>query len=131
MAGCFRKDDPEPDPGPTYTLNGYWDRGDIVVHINGSTGTFYQINSGHWKMALNQGMITIGSLKFRYLIKLKDDTYTGQNLWCYYTSTEVQELRWSETGEFKLQNYGNTLFVTTKDPWEGDLETGEYTRINP
>ena len=132
MAGCAKKNDPDPDPpDPTSSLNGYWDRGDIVVHINGSQGTFYQINSGRWKNALEQGFITIGSLKNRYLIKLKGGTWSGQTLWVKWSGSTIEEVKWSETGEFELSNDGKTLYITTNDPWTGGSQTGEYERINP
>lgn len=132
MVGCAEKNDPKPDPGPSNSLNGYWDRGDIVVQISGSTGTFFQINSGYWKNALDLGFISIGSQKFRYLTQVKDGTWAGQELWNFHNSGgTVTEVRWSETGEFILSSNGNTLTVTTKDPWEDDFETSEYTRVNP
>ncbi|MBL7111781.1 MAG: hypothetical protein ISS19_07570 [Bacteroidales bacterium] len=61
----------------------------------------------------------------------KRGSWSGQELWVYHSGTTIEEIKWSETGEFKLTNSGNTLTVTTKDPWEGDYGIGEYTRINP
>lgn len=63
--------------------------------------------------------------------QVKDGSWTGQELWNKYTGTTIEEVVWSETGEFLLTNGGNTLSVTTKNPWEGDYTTAEYTRITP
>lgn len=133
LNGCIRKNEPEPDPpAPISSLDGYWNRGDIVVYINGTVGTFYQINSGEWVKALNQGFITIGSLKFKNLTQLKDDTfYAGQELWFHSNNQIIDEVAWTITGEFNLRNNGNTLYVNTKDPWSDYWGSFEYTRMNP
>ena len=133
LFGCIRKNEPEPDPpGQTTSLDGYWNRGDIVVYINGTVGTFYKVNSGDWLKALNQGFITIGSMKFKNLTRLKDDTfYSGQELWFYSNNQVITEVAWTITGEFNLRNNGNTLYVNTKDPWSDYWGSFEYTRTNP
>ena len=133
FTGCLKKEDPEPDPNPppAWSLNGYWDRGDIVVHINGSEGRFYEIRSGKWLMAQQQGFVIIGSVKFRNISKLKDEFYTGEDLWQYSNSTTVTEVKFSDPGEFNLRNDGNTLYVNTKDPWSNDWNHIEYTRVYP
>ena len=131
--GCLRKSEPTPAPPVQISsLDGYWNRGDIVVYINGTVGTFYQINSGEWVKALNQGFITIGSLKFKNLTQLKDDTfYSGQELWFHSNNQIIDEVAWTITGEFNLRNEGNTLYVNTKDPWSDYWGSFEYTRMNP
>lgn len=132
MAGCFPKDDPEPDPPtPSYSINGYWDRGSIVVHISGDKGTFYQIYSGYWRDAFEQGFVNIGMVKIRYITVVGDKSWTGQNLWCKYSGSTTEEVTFSETGEITLSNDGNTLYVKTKSPWSGSYETNEYTRVSP
>jgi hypothetical protein len=131
--GCPAKNNPEPDPHNNSTnLDGYWSNGEIVIYIYGSEGTFYEINSGEWTKPYNQGFIDIGSQKFRYLAKLKDDEFfSGQELWYYQENQIVKQLAWSETGEFNLRNDGNTLYVNTKDPWSSLWSHVEYTRIYP
>ncbi len=133
FTSCFTKNDPEPEPDPpsAWSLNGYWNRGDIVVYINGSEGAFYEINSGDWLRAMEQGFVTIGSLKFRYISRLKDDYYSGQELWNKHNGNTISEVTFSETGEFNLRNNGNTLYVNTKDPWSSGWNHMEYTRIYP
>ena len=133
LFSCIRKNNPAPDPPSSISsLDGYWNRGDIVIYIYGTEGTFYQVNSGEWEKALNQGFIVIGSLKFRYLTRLKDDTFfSGQELWFLSNNQIIEEVSWSQTGEFNLRNEGNTLYVNTKDPWSDKWNSAEYTRINP
>jgi hypothetical protein len=86
----LRVETPNADPSvTTYTrvsdnpyekLNGVWDRGDIVVTFNGSTGVFTEIKSGHWLIHLNAGRLKIGDSKFRNITKAGDLRWTAQEL---------------------------------------------------
>jgi len=133
VLGCPAKKNSDPDPTDNSTnLDGYWSNGEFVIYIDGSEGTFYEINSGDWLKPYDQGFIDIGSLKFRYLAKQKDDEFfTGQDRWFYMENQVVKQMAWSETGEFNLRNDGNTLYVNTKDPWSSLWNHIEYTRIYP
>lgn len=61
IIGC-KKEEANPGPAsPVLTnLDGYWNSGSIVVHIQGTEGTFYQINQGDWKKAWEAGFVSIG-----------------------------------------------------------------------
>ena len=133
LIGCLAKNNPEPDPpDPTTSLEGYWDNGEMIIHIEGTEGKFYEIRQGEWKRAYDQGFVDIGSLKFRYISKLKaDEFFTGQELWHNTVNLVVQEVRWSGDGEFNLRNNGNTLYVNTINPWGTNWSKVEYTRVYP
>ena len=130
MTGCVKKD-PDPDPPPSSGIDGYWDRGDIIIHISGSQGTFYQIISGRWKDALEQGFITMQTVKIRYLTKIEEGKWSGQTLWVKWSGSTTEGIKWSDTGEFKLSNDNSWLYITTTSPWSGSSQTGEYSRVYP
>lgn len=128
-----------PEPDPVVSLDGYWDSENIIVHINGSEGTFHEIKSGDWKILQEQDLIDIGSLKFMNITKLDSvenstEFFSGQNLWYWWWYNNQQEIeaevRWSETGDFNLVNDGNTLIVNSKNPWSHNWEQTSYTRVN-
>ncbi|MHC6202579.1 hypothetical protein ACYULU_05215 [Breznakiellaceae bacterium SP9] len=81
VASCSGVNDSD-DNGYGYgyeMLNGVWDRGDIVVTFNDSTGVFTQINStSGWITLLNNGTIHIGDQKFRNITKSGDLKWTCQ-----------------------------------------------------
>ena len=132
LFGCPINNNTDPDPAPSTNIEGYWDNGEIIVQIEGTEGKFYEIRQGEWKRAWEQGFVDIGSLKFRYIAKLKDDEfYQGQELWHRTVNLVVQETAWSGTGEFNLRNDGNTLYVNTINPWGTNWSTVEYTRVYP
>ena len=129
--GC-KKEEANSDPAsPVSTdLDGYWNSGSIVVHIQGTEGTFYQINQGDWKKAWEAGFVSIGSVKFTNITPLKaDKLYQGQNLWWKSENGVVTAVAFSGMGEFNLRNNGNTLYVNTISPWGSDWSKVEYTRV--
>jgi len=128
--GC--KKDNSDSAGSSTNLDGYWDNGEIIVHIQGTEGRFYQIKQGEWKRVWEQGFVSIGSLKFRYISKLKtDEFFQGQELWYRGENLVVLETAFSGTGEFNLRNDGTKLYVNTINPWGANWSTVEYTRVYP
>jgi len=131
IVGC-KKDDTNTTAGGSTSLDGYWDNGEIIVHIQGSEGRFYQIKQGDWKRVWEQGFVSIGSLKFRLISPLKsDEFFQGQELWFRWENLVVQEIAFSGTGEFNLRNNGTKLYVNTINPWGSNWSTVEYTRVSP
>ena len=56
--------------------------------------------------------------------------FSGQELWFSSNNQVVEQVDWSETGEFNLRNDGNTLYVNTKDPWSTFWSQSAYTKVN-
>lgn len=133
LFGCPTNNNTDPaPPDPPTNIEGYWDNGELIVHIEGTEGKFYEIRQGEWKKAYDQGFVDIGSLKFRYISKLKaDEFFEGQEIWYRAENQVILELAWSGTGEFNLRNDGNTLYVNTINPWGTNWSTVEYTRVYP
>lgn len=128
IVGCG-KDDSD-SSNSTTNLDGFWDNGEIVVHIQGTEGKFYEIKQGNWKRVWEQGFISIGSLKFSNISPLKaDEFFEGQELWYQGENLIIQETGWSTTGEFNLRNNGNTLYVNTINPFGSNWSNVEYTRV--
>lgn len=126
----------EPKSEPVPTLDGYWDNGDMIVNINGSNGVIFEIKRGDWLKAQEAGFVNIGSLRFRFITSLDSSNaageyFSGQELWYRLTPMhEIEQVNWSETGDFNLRNEGNTLYVSTKDPWSNFWATQEYTKVD-
>lgn len=137
MTGCFFVDDedetlPLSPPDTTFSsMDGYWDRGDIIIYVDGDEGYFFEINYGSWENALQNGFISFGSLKFRSLSKQKDGSYFGENLWVKSSGGEVIEVKWTINTSFVVEDQGNTLLLHTRDPWDLNWIVVEYTRVNP
>jgi len=131
FVGCEKDNNDSGTPSST-SLDGYWDNGEIIVHIQGPEGRFYMIKQGEWKRVWEQGFVNIGSLKFTNISPLKaDEFFQGQELWYRQENLVVLETGWSGTGEFNLRNNGNTLYVNTINPWGTNWSTVEYTRVYP
>ena len=127
--GC-KEDEPEPNTLASSNLDGYWDNGEIVVYIQGTQGTFYQIKQGEWLRVWQQGFVSIGSVKFTNISRVKNDEFfQGQELWYRQENLVVLETAFSGIGEFNLRNNGNTLYVNTINPWGSNWSTVEYTRV--
>ena len=132
IIGCTKDDSDSNSTGPSTNLDGYWDNAEIIIHIQGSEGRFYMIKQGDWMRVWQQGFVSIGSLKFRNISKLKDDEFfQGQELWFRQENLVVLETAFSGTGEFNLRNNGNTLYVNTINPWGSNWSHVEYTRVYP
>lgn len=133
LIGCLQKNNPAANPpNPTTSLDGYWDNGEIIIHIENAEGRFYEIRQGEWMLAYDQGFVDIGTLKFRYISHLKaDEFFQGQELWLRYENLIVKEVNWSDYGEFNLRSEGNKLYVNTINPWGTNWSTVEYTRVYP
>jgi hypothetical protein len=129
--GC-NKDDDNTNTMSASNLDGYWDNAEIIVHIQGSEGRFYQIKQGDWLRVWEQGFVSIGSLKFKMISPLKtDEFFQGQELWFRWENLVVQETAFSGNGEFNLRNNGTKLYVNTINPWGSNWSHVEYTRVSP
>jgi hypothetical protein len=114
MAAC--------DDGNGDLINGVWDRGDIVVTINGSSGVFTEVksNSG-WIALLNNNIISIGGKKFRNIVYKNNQTWSGQEL----TYPDSSNTGWNDGTTFTLSNGGQTLQVVTPNT---TVPSTTYTR---
>ena len=92
-------------------LNGVWDRGDIVITINGDTGVFTQINSNSpWQIVQNNGSVRIGDRKLRNITKSGDLAWTGQ--YFVYDTSNYRDTWW-ENCTITLDASGQTLRINT------------------
>jgi len=98
------------DDGDSGLIDGVWDRGDIVVTFNGSSGVFSEVKSGHWVIHLNAGRIRIGDTKFRNITYKNNLTWTGQEL--MGTNDNSALGGWNNT---IITLNGQTLEVRTED----------------
>ena len=82
LAGCASLDEFLYGPSfPTESLEGTWNRGDIVITFNNEVGVFTQINSNtDWHRVQRNGEINIGDQKIRNIRKTGNLTWTAQDL---------------------------------------------------
>jgi hypothetical protein len=117
---CSTDDSDDSDYG---MLNGTWDRGDIVVTFNGSSGVFTEIqsNSG-WQTVKNNGSIKIGDKKFKD-ISGKDLKWTCQER-TYNQLTYISE-SWEDC-TITMSSDGKTITVVTPEAAGG---ASTYTKV--
>jgi hypothetical protein len=107
-------------------LDGVWDRNDIEITISGSSGIFSEINSGWWLKAMNQGFISIGSLKFKNITPINTLQWSCNNLWLHYTGNNVDTIFWSSSSTLTMGNYGDTLTLWSESTYNGVYESDTY-----
>ena len=106
------------DDGDGGLIDGSWDRGDIVVTFNGSSGVFTEISSNSgWYSLLNNGTVSIGDRKFRNITYKNNSTWSGQELTYQGYSTT-----WEDT---TITISGSTLKTDTPN---ASPSTNTYTR---
>lgn len=122
--GCIKE---HANPG---TIDGVWGRGDITIQIIEAegVGNFYYFEYGNWAIANEDGLVDVGSPKFKDLVRLSDTSFTARELWMHIVNGEVVETGWTEPGELRLSQDGEDLFVSTKDPWGDSYSEDVYFR---
>jgi hypothetical protein len=68
---------------PNTSLNGVWKTGGAIININGSTGTFVQLDSNwpdFWLDAVRKGYVKVGDRYFQSLNSTGELTWSGQSL---------------------------------------------------
>ena len=99
----------EEDKNDYRKLNGVWDRGDIAVTFNNSSGVFSRIDSNSgWRGVMDNGDIAIGSVRFKDIESTTDSKWTAQRL-TYNTST-FRVSSWAIC-QIELRNDGKTITV--------------------
>ena len=86
------------------SLEGVWGREDIVITITGESGVFTQINpNAHWHIALSNGSVRIGDLKFRNIVQTGHLKWTTDelsiNIGNYTTSWKNSTITMDESGQ--------------------------------
>ena len=90
IIGCIAV--PATQENNNVSLNGVWDRGDIVVTVSGNTGTVTQIDPNY-----NRGSnLRVGSTQFRNI-------------------SRTSNLRWSAQHLFNNDSYGNITMTMSAD----------------
>ncbi|MCL2093964.1 MAG: hypothetical protein FWH12_07190 [Treponema sp.] len=90
-------------PEVNTSIEGIWDRRDIVISISGSTGVFTQINPNtQWRRVLERGSIGIGAQNMRNI------TRTGPLSWT------AQVLRFNE-GTYEITGWSDAQITMAED----------------
>jgi len=89
--GCVSTVDTHSAPVNT-SLDGDWDRGDIIVTISGNKGVFSKINTNYNR---NPGR-KVGDQRFRNI-------------------TKVDDLKWSAQESFTGDNWRNSIIIMSAD----------------
>ncbi len=110
-------------------LQGLWDRGDNEITIDGSTGTFSEINSGYALSAYANGFISIGSPKIKNIKKTADNTYTCKELWYHYESGIVTAVYWSSACILTLNETGDTISGYSESSYNGVGNTTNFELV--
>ncbi|MCF8297998.1 MAG: hypothetical protein K9J13_10675 [Saprospiraceae bacterium] len=122
IAGCSKKDDLTKDDLKSnknkIELEGQWLRhtDGLEITISGETGTFTNIVNGGWLTMQNLGLVDIGDLKFKSLKSTGELQWKGEELWNHISN---QEIKWANDGVFQLNNSGDTLTVSSTNPFNG------------
>lgn len=109
-------------------LDGVWDRGDIVITISGTTGTFTLINSGGWVKLIDAGVISIGSVKIQNISQVTSTEWNCQDLWCKNPDDIILTMGWSTSGTIKMSPDGNSITVTSASPFSSSSSSYTCTR---
>ena len=125
---------PDQNPGADLGLNGIWYGNSTTIKVSGNQGIFNSITGGYWENAKDQGFISIGSVKWKSLVKVENSTnkWKGDVLWFRAENLTIQEVKFAANGDFELSADGKTLSVTSTSPFEGESnsETGVYTKVS-
>ena len=101
----------EPAPPPNRSIEGVWNRGDIVITISGNSGVFTQINPNtNWHRVQSNGNISIGDQKFRNI------TPAGHLRWNFQDLTfnhDVWTISGWENATIIMDSDGRTIRVAT------------------
>ena len=93
------------------SLEGVWDRGDIVVTITGNEGVFTKINPDtNWHKIQSKDLVKIGDVKFKNITKTENLKWTAQEL-----SHDINTLTisgWNNT-VITMDPDGKTLHILT------------------
>ena len=101
------------------SLDGIWDRGDIIITITGNNAIFSQINPNtNWQIVENNGLIRIGDLKLRNI------TQAGPLRWT------AQELLFSYDG-YTISGWENSTITMNRDGRSIRIQTGGSNTKNP
>ena len=88
------------------SIDGTWDRGDIVIKISGSRGTFTEIRHSNWLEVSNRGNVKIGDTKYRNIKRTGDRIWVAESL--LFNPSTFALTGWEEV-TFTLGADGRTL----------------------
>jgi len=95
------------------SLDGVWDRGDIVISITGSNGVFTRINPDtNWDRVLKNDSIKIGDINIRNITQTDNMKWTAQAL--KYNERSFVVNGWTDVS-ITMTEDGQTLIVTADD----------------
>ena len=103
------------------SLDGVWNRGDIVITISGNNGIFTQINSGNWLASKNNGTINIGDQKLKNIAQVGNLRWTAQNL---SSDANDHSIRDWKNCTITMSSNGRTIRLETQD-----FSPTTYTRM--
>lgn len=98
-----------------------------VYEISGTGGIFYEVDSGSvWATAIDEGFIEIGDGKFRNISHQSDNEWAVQELWFKPEGNQPAAISWSSTGKIELSGNGQSITITTANPFPPG-NTSSYT----
>ncbi len=116
-------------PQCSYTLNGKWlDSEGTGTTISGLTGAFYAFSS-NWQLFVNNGTVSLGSLKIRNISQINSTTWSCQALFLRIVNGLPVSVGWSTDGSIKMSTNGNTITVTATSPFSGNSTSSIHTRV--
>ena len=99
----------------TYSLNGKWISGSLVILISGSNATFDTLST-NWEIARSKGYITIGGLKMKEITKINDTKWSCRDLWLKTTGGVIDGAIWSNDGTIIMSADGQSFTTTSTGP---------------
>ena len=105
-------------PPVNTSLEGTWDRGDIVIYITGNNAVFTQFNSNYRHLeAVDIGIINVGDQQIRNIKQVDDLKWTGEFLMIMFETNprgiliRYTGIDWSN-GSITMSSNGDTIQVT-------------------
>lgn len=95
------------------------------ITIAGSNGTFYAFSS-NWQLFVNDGTVSVGSVKLRNIVQVSATTWNCQVLFLRIVNGSPVEVGWSTDGTLTMSTDGNTLTAYATSPFGGTGSESYY-----
>ncbi|NME70753.1 hypothetical protein [Flammeovirga aprica] len=130
--------------GVTTSVIGFWDGGDCIIEINGTSGKFVRMEASSIYRSTkgNYTKLTIGSARIKNIIKHNDQgKWTCSFLWVttnqgYVVNPSNSNSKysyWDNTAELSLSSDGMSIIVKSKNPLlkDSEYELFSFSRTEP
>ncbi len=95
------------------SLNGKWGSSGFVFEINGSTGVFSTL-AGMWQTFADAGLIKIGDLKLKNIVKTGENQWKCQELYWFTLDDKPSAVGWSEAATITMSSDGKSIIIKSK-----------------